>query len=33
MMRHDIDRKPENALSTARVEARLGIKAKGIIGA
>jgi hypothetical protein len=27
MMRHDIDRKPENALSTARVEAGSGIRA------
>ncbi len=27
MMRHDIDRKPENALSTARVEAEEGIRA------
>jgi hypothetical protein len=27
MMRHDIDRKPENALFTARVEAELGIRA------
>jgi len=27
MMRHDIDRKPGNALFTARVEAELGIRA------
>ena len=27
MMRHDIDRKPENALFTARVEAEAGIRA------
>jgi len=27
MMRHDIDRKPENALYTARVEAESGIRA------
>ncbi len=27
MMRHDIDRKPGNALSTARVEAESGIRA------
>ncbi len=27
MMRHDIDRKPENALSTARIEAESGIRA------
>ncbi|MCZ7381940.1 MAG: hypothetical protein O8C64_10305 [Candidatus Methanoperedens sp.] len=27
MMRHDIDRKPENALFTARIEAESGIKA------
>jgi len=27
MMRHDIDRKPENALFTARVEAESGIRA------
>jgi len=26
MMRHDIDRKPENALSTARIEAESGIR-------
>jgi hypothetical protein len=27
LMRHDIDRKPENALSTARIEAESGIRA------
>lgn len=27
MMRHDVDRKPENALSTARIEAGSGIRA------
>ena len=27
MMRHDIDRKPGNALSTARIEAESGIRA------
>jgi hypothetical protein len=27
MMRHDIDRKPENALFTARIEAESGIRA------
>jgi hypothetical protein len=27
MMRHDIDRKPGNALSTARIEAQSGIRA------